>query len=198
MPRKRLMQKRTKILVIGLLGLLLGAMVGYFADWLLGPSHGDIRSAARSLVPDGAKVVSEGENSGHHLIVGKYFALVYFNGGGPDETSVAEAVQELARSNGWRETDTPTFSFATVSFERDGIEASLSTKENGNCDLGEVTVVKGVCGKIKTEHTDDSIARFKLTGVIVGGLLGAVIASLLALRGSRSGVAEQHPPLPEA
>ena len=71
------MRKRTKILVIGLLGLLLGAMVGYFADWWLGPSHGDIRSAARSLVPDGAKVISEGENTGHHLIVGKYFALVF-------------------------------------------------------------------------------------------------------------------------
>jgi len=193
------MQKRTKILVIGLLGLLLGAMVGYFADWLLGPSHGDIRSAARSLVPDGAKVVREGENSGHHLIVGKYFALVYFNGGGPDETSVAEAVQEVARSQGWRETDKPTSTFATVSFERGGIDGSLTLSENSNCDAeGGATVIKGVCGEIETEHTDDSIARFKRTGVIVGGLLGGVIASLLALRGSRSGVAEQHPPLPEA
>src|SRR5918996_2583247 len=143
------MRKRTKILVIGLLGLLLGAMVGYFADWWLGPSHGDIRSAARSLVPDGAKVISEGENTGHHLIVGKYFALVFFNGGGPDETSVAEAVQEVARSRGWRETDTPTSTFATVSFERGGIDGSLSLSENSRCDPEGAIDVKGVCGEIK-------------------------------------------------
>lgn len=58
---------------------LCGGVLGWFVGGRLDPTHAQIRAAAEALVPDGATVIARGENTGHQLIVGDYFASLDFD-----------------------------------------------------------------------------------------------------------------------
>src|SRR5215210_4553952 len=106
--------------------IVLGVVVGYMVPCFIGPGRDDIRSAARDLVPAGARVTQESEKTGSSLIVGPYQATVRFKGGATNSDQLLSEIRDLARAQGWKETEPGAFSGADMAYFRGGVIANVA------------------------------------------------------------------------
>jgi hypothetical protein len=94
--------------------VLCGAALGWFLGRLADPSHAEIRSAAEALVPAQATVTERGENTGHPLIVGEYFAFISFQLPGAEPSDVEAALVQRSRDLGYATSRAEAFPGGTV------------------------------------------------------------------------------------
>jgi hypothetical protein len=160
--------------VATLIAMLLAGVAGWVIGGQFDPSHGELRAAADALVPPGAIVTQRGENTGHPLIVGSYFASVEFEV--PGTMDLDSALVRRSREFGYsleRVNVTPGLTNHKVI--RQPIRATLSVS-TGLTDEGNVR------GAVRAEADPGSKRNRRLTGAVLSSVVTGCVALLVGWR----------------
>jgi hypothetical protein len=164
--------------LIGLVALLLGSGVGWLIGGRFDPSEAEIRAAAEALVPEHAIVTQQGENTGHPLIVGAYFASVEF-----EVTRVSDLDSVLvlqARALGYAQ--------AHVDVRPGGVSRTMIRRPlRARLTAFTVRSDEGNSrGHVRVDADPGSKRDRRVVGAVVGGLAGVSLVTVLTARRRRS------------
>jgi hypothetical protein len=161
--------------LLTVVGLVLGAAAGGTIANLTIPSHEQMRQFAADLVPPGTQPTGVGQVSGIEMFVGPYEAIGGFETDGVDVATLAALVRTHAIGQGWTHVRTePTSAGERQFWAREQINATITVS---NFEVSED-------GTIFVRYASSPTDRF-ITGLVLGGAAGLMLALLIVRRRSR-------------